>query len=136
MIDTPSGQVAIESIKVGDQVYSWDTDNHRLSLGIVLQTFEHDDKPVGVLELEDGTHFDVTPEHRFFIPAKNKWIQAGKLNVGDFVLQIKDGLEVQVAIKLVEFKVATKKADVFNFHVFPFMNYFANGVLVHNMKAP
>ena len=56
----------------------------------------------------------------------------GKLKAGDIVLRGIGKDAHDVAIKSLDFSDVTKKANVYNFHVDTFMNYYVDGILVHN----
>ena len=134
-IETPQGQVAIEKLKVGDKVYSFDIQSGKTVVGEIGKLFVHKNRQYGVVELEDGTKLSVTPQHRFYLPKTKKWRAIGKLKVGDFLLRGRDDKAAPVAIKSLDFSNKDQKADVYNFHVKIYKNYYADDVLVHNMKV-
>jgi hypothetical protein len=134
MIDTPNGLVPIEQIKVGDDVYAFDLLVHERVVATVARVFVKDVEIFGVIELEDGTRFEVTAEHPFYLPQLGIFENAGKLKPGDKVLRETGSGQIEVAVKSVDYSDPDRRAKVHNFHVPYYMNYFVNGVLVHNIK--
>jgi hypothetical protein len=122
----------IEEIAEGDRVLSYDTDRGQTATGEVVRLFVHPHTRRFV-RLNDA--ITTTPEHRFY--ANGEWVTAGSLSVGDSLLQA-PGMGNQVAPLATE---ATTSLSLFagdtttyNFEVAGYHDYFAGGVLVHNMK--
>ncbi|HEX4923369.1 MAG TPA: Hint domain-containing protein [Bdellovibrionales bacterium] len=134
LIDTPRGAIPIEQIKIGDEVYSYDNLLKTRVRGRVERVFTHDVEIFGIVELEDGTKFEVTAEHKFYLPELELYEAAGKLKPGDKLLRDNGAGELYVEVKSVDFSNAERRAKVYNFHVPYFQNYYVNGVLVHNIK--
>jgi len=106
LVATPHGYQAIETIKVGDTVWSKRDDNSGESFAaIVTGTHVRNDQPIYRLALsrEDSRgnvsseDLFVTPSHPFWVERKAAFIPAGELVSGD-VLQsrIQDGAKLSV----------------------------------------
>jgi len=117
-------QKPIESVRVGDSVLAFDTAANQAVPSTVLKTFKHHVENLLVINATINT----TPEHRFYL--NGKWIAARELRVGDELLSV-TGSKVKIS-SIAKLK---KSVDVYNMHVADFHNYFAAGVLVHNIKA-
>lgn len=129
---TPAGETNIEALKVGDEVLSYDHKANAVATVKINKTFKHTNKNYGELSLSNGTKLLVTAEHRFYSVDKKKYIRADKLSVNEKLMLNKENKTETVTV--VSYTKAVGKADVYNINVKPFHNYFANGVLVHNIK--
>jgi pretoxin HINT domain-containing protein len=124
---TPEGEKAIEEIKLGDMVQTWDMDRHQMVPTQVTDTLAHHDRATLEVVTEGGS-LTTTPEHPFW--TGNEWLPAGKLKAGESTIQDSSGQQTKVT----EVKDGPK-ANVYNLHVTaPAHNYFVEGLLVHNMK--
>lgn len=66
LINTPSGMKSIEDIAVGDTVYSYN--GVQVTTNEVVEVYEHSDADTLVLiELEDGSSIELTPDHEVFL---------------------------------------------------------------------
>ncbi|MBL8012209.1 MAG: hypothetical protein JNN05_00030 [Candidatus Omnitrophica bacterium] len=72
-------------------------------------------------------HLKVTSNHKFY--SKGEWIEIGKLNVGDSLLD-ENGNEV--VINKIEKVGSQNSIQVYNLEVEGEHNYYADGILVHN----
>jgi hypothetical protein len=131
-VNTPHGFVPIEHLRLGDQVWSYNSATHQTVLGTVTDQFVTVDHPFGILILEDGTQLGVNELHRFFIPALGEWIAVRDLTPGMFVLH---GLDANArSVRIVSIELSVDKTTVYNMRVEPWHNYYVEGVLVHNLK--
>ncbi len=135
-VKTINGEKNIENIKEGDLVFSYSTD---LNIGIVASVnkllIHEGNFNVLKIILNNGVELTVTPEHRFYLPKKNKWVHAENLIVGDELLFFNSLLGREVNSKIISIKNAGKVNKVYNIHTtHETHNYFANGILVHNTK--
>ena len=112
----------IEDVKEGDYVVSFNLKTGRIVDGLVKKKFVHDYD--GEYLIINGK-IKVTPNHPLFV--NEKWVEAGKIKVGDKLLY-KNGSEVNI----VSITVARGKIKVYNLEVGATGNYFAEDVLVHN----
>ena len=128
LIATPDGKVAIESLKEGDDVVSWDTSTKRQVIGKVSNTFTRFSQNILAITLDDDTTIETTGAHPFWVANKG-WKLAGDLGL-EMTLH---GLASDApSIRSIERK--HELTTVFNFEVLEFHNYFAGetAVLVHN----
>lgn len=115
--------VAIENVKVGDIVKSYNIEDNEFSSSRVNKIFNS--KTNGYYIINDR-ELMVTQSHKIFIN-NNKWVYVKDIKVGDIMFK-EDGTEV--IVKNIEY--IENSEDIFNFEVEDFSNYFANGYLVHN----
>lgn len=120
----------IEDIAIGTLVWTVSETTGQRELKPITQTHRRTTLSMMVVELENGTIFEVTPEHRFFVQGEWKEIQTIKQRDK---LELVDGEETLV--KNIGF--ISKSAIVYNFDVLDNENYFVteDGVLVHNGYA-
>jgi hypothetical protein len=113
-------------------VLSYDTENGEAVPGAVVHLFVHP-HTTQLVRLNDK--ITTTPEHRFY--ANGSWIAAGNLGMGDALLGL-GGLGETGGATVATTGLATFTGDVttYNFEVATYHDYFAGGVLVHNIKAP
>ena len=128
MIETPFDAVAIESLLVGDVVYSRDERGDRVegrvsgvhegwSWGYVELAVEGVDEPIGMTE----SHV---------VASGDDWVSAGRLGVGDGVVALTSGgADAAVVEGLVKRGGLVR---VYDLSVEGYENYFAGGLLVHN----
>lgn len=131
-IATPRGYVAIEEIAAGDTVYAYDHAADRTVEASVKQTFaNHAELMVHVLFLNGAvlvSAFTCTPAHPVWSITRSDYIEAGQLHQGEAVLDINGDA---LAVAAVFF---TLGGPTHNFEVETHNNYFASGVLVHNLS--
>jgi PKD repeat protein len=125
LIQLPSSTIAIEYIKVGDVVKSFDVGTSSVVNSKVTETFVHSDRYYMII---NGT-IKTTSVHPFY--SDGNWIEAGDLSIGDKILHV-DGLEH--TIETIE--LSDEPVTVYNFEVDGTHNYFAEGYLVHNKLPP
>jgi len=123
------GHIAIETVRIGDKVYSENPETGENGLKRVVQTFVNEtDRLVKVFV--DGQEITTTPVHPFYVPDKG-WVDAGHLRSGDkLILQTGEIVVVeQVRHELLEVPVT-----VYNFEVEDWHTYYVSesSVLVHN----
>ncbi|RMO98679.1 hypothetical protein ALQ33_200186 [Pseudomonas syringae pv. philadelphi] len=98
-VSTPSGDRAIESLKVGDVVWSKPEKGGKPFAAKILATHQRSDQPIYRLKLKsvraDGTAAGetllVTPSHPFYVPAKRDFIPVINLKPGDLLQSLADG---------------------------------------------
>ncbi|MCX6125132.1 MAG: Hint domain-containing protein [Proteobacteria bacterium] len=128
-VQTPTGEVNIETIKIGDEVMGFDLAANKLIAVHVTRTYvHHSDKKLMRITLPDLPAIEVTPEHPLFSATRNEWVTAGSLSVGESLQQLSSENKVTpVGISAVDDHPNT--ADVYNFETDVTKNYFAGGVL-------
>lgn len=124
----------IEEVRDGDTVLSFDTGSGRLVEGRVVRTFVHEDSDR--LVVVDGT-LVTTAMHRFW--ADGRWVAADELDVGSRLLRVADAADPAASLATEAAPVSQIEArdgriTTFNFEVAGWHDYFAGGVLVHNIK--
>ncbi|MFO0676294.1 MAG: Hint domain-containing protein [Polyangiaceae bacterium] len=129
-IATAKGPKPIESIGVGDKVWSIETDGEP-KLHDVLSTRSDPPRPTHWVTLErDGTkeRLETTEEHPFFVIGKG-WTVAAALHAGDFVVTRQGHPSVVVASEN-----SGRSAPTFNFEVATAHDYYVgkSESLVHN----
>ena len=143
LVHTESGIAAIETIKAGDHVLSWNQDSQQLEYKTVVRTFVHVAPEVVAISAEgESKPIVVTPGHPLYAHrarenASSKgddegaWVSAGELHAGD-EMRRPDGQWVR--INKVERQV--RPVSVYNFEVADNHDYFvtSQGILVHNQS--
>ncbi len=137
LVDTPKGPVKIESLVIGDDVYSYNTSSKRIEVSKVIGTSSHAAKMTCKLKMKTGLELTVTPNHEFYFPDSDEWqalsSRRNLLSERLLVMDIKkaerntDGDSVQKISKDIP-------RNVYNIEVSKNHNYFVSGVLVHNKR--
>lgn len=131
-VHTKDGIKAIEDIKVGDLVASKSDVTGETTFKPVAQLFLNKDKTLLNISFSDVEGnietLGVTPEHPFWVKDQ-RWVDAGKLKIGDEIVNIDGSLLVVSAIETV-----SGLHDTYNFEVTDFHTYFVgeSGAWVHN----
>lgn len=141
MIDTVSGRMSIESIRVGMTVKTMNLNTGEIVNGKVAKVFKHSQKFVCGLKV-NGVFTRVTPNHPFIYDFKKKSLAIGRFWThridSVFVRRVdENGMSLISKVKIQEYGEISSEiqyVDVYNLTVLPHNNYFANGVLVHNMN--
>ncbi len=126
LISTPYGDKNIEEIAVGDLVYSYS--NGSRVIGRVSQTYQRR-AAIWSVHLSNGEIVYTTANHPFY--ANGYYIQTRFLQPNDRLLLV-NGDYVEVEFVQQELYCA----DVYNFEVEDYHNYYADGCLVHNSCGP
>jgi hypothetical protein len=131
LLDTPSGAVAIESLAVGDVVYSYDFSRRVRVPARVARVFRHTGHTVRRLTLADGRSVRVTESHPF--RADGAWRRVEDLAMGsELVVAAEEGV---VPMPLAGLSEEEHGVTVYDLEVSGHHNFFAEGILVHN-KSP
>jgi hypothetical protein len=134
-VATPDGERAIESLREGDVVWSWDFETGTGGGGVVEKTTRRVAPRVETLALAGGHTVTATPNHPFFSVCTRTWIALGSLAADDSVMVLKDGALAARALRGEPVATSSSGGDAFTVYdltVAPHRNYFAAGVLVHN----
>ncbi len=114
---------AIDQIKVGDSVLSYDTAHNKFVVSKVADVYSYKgEKDPYYYIINDKIR--ATGEHPFFV--NGKWIKADNLRVG---MKLFDGIS---EIPITSIKRVNKEERVYDLIVGKHHNFFADGVLVHN----
>ncbi|KAA0004737.1 MAG: hypothetical protein FE038_01845 [Thermoplasmata archaeon] len=117
---------AIEDVKIGDIVRSYDEVGDSVVSARVVDVYHHSrDEMLDDYYLVINDRIRVTPNHCFYV--NNNCVQAYFIRVGDMLLNENGEYEPVYSIEKVPSRVASYNLEVETFH-----NYFAEGVLVHN----
>lgn len=98
-VSTPQGDRVIESLKVGDVVWSKPENGGKPFAAAILATHQRSDQPIYRLKLKsvrgagaaEGETLLVTPSHPFYVPAKRDFIPVKDLEPGDLLQSLADG---------------------------------------------
>jgi RHS repeat-associated protein len=127
---TASGNVAIETIKSGDLVWSENPETGEKALKRVVQTFINETNEL-VHVYVDGEEIVTTPEHPFYVPQQG-WTGAIHLRAGDSLV-LSNGK--YVIVERIQHEILESPITVYNFEVEDFHTYYVgeNSILVHNL---
>lgn len=89
MINTKAGVKPIEELKVGDEVYSYNTKTQIVELDLVLTTMKNKTNILLEIELVNGKKIQLTPEHPVYVKGKG-WIEAKDLSENDDLIFMKN----------------------------------------------
>ncbi|MCB1036659.1 MAG: hypothetical protein KDD47_22735, partial [Acidobacteria bacterium] len=128
MVATEGGPRAIETVQVGDRVWSADLESGELRLSPVSELYTREVTTLYEVETEEGS-FSITGEHPVYVQELG-WVPASRLEAGDRLVT-EDGDPLSV---LSVTRADVDGTSVFNFEVEGDHNYFAadGDVLVHN----
>ena len=121
-------KIAIQNIKVGDTVYSYNFKTNKVELSNVVNKFSR--KAKEYYKINAGKEIiNVTAEHPFYVAGKG-WIKVKDLQVGDVLKSINNNSNVKIS----SIKVVEEVIIVYNIEVNKNHNYFVTGssILVHN----
>lgn len=134
LINTPSGLIPIEQIKIGDTVYSMNPFIFQLEENIVAEIFVHEKMPHYCL-LNNST--GVSLRHKVFVngePGKTlgKVERVGNLKIGNWLLNSKQEKVFISEMTMVHGEVTTYNLKMKNKSM---PNFIADNLIVHN-KCP
>jgi RHS repeat-associated protein len=132
----------IEDVIKGDTVMSYNLTKHKIEPSIVVELSAPIQDSLIEIYFDDGSINVNTKDHPYYVLNKG-WcsfkpdythnhynVKAGKLEVGDEVIVVKNGKEHKVKIK--NMQPTHPSRQTFNIFVEGNHNYFANGVLVYD----
>lgn len=125
-VSTPSGDVPIERIQVGDFVFSYDNKSNLVLPKKVEKVLHHAAQPR--LYYTFNGRLTATEKHPLYV--NGNWTHACKIKKGDKLTKLDGGYETVVSI-------ANRKDSIpfYNLKVADTHNYYAEGILSHN-KCP
>ena len=131
-IHTKDGFKAIETIKVGDYVWSENPETHEKALKKVKKIFVREKDSVVRLSI-NGEAIETTNEHPFYVEGHG-WTNASDLKAGDKV-RLEDG--TTGTVEKAKHAALDTQVTVYNFEVEDFHTYYVSEqkVLVHNTCA-
>ncbi|GAB3900761.1 hypothetical protein GCM10029964_088590 [Kibdelosporangium lantanae] len=130
-VATSRGQVPIEGIRVGDQVWAHDLGTGRTELRPVTALFRRQADEMLTADVS-GVPVQVTRDHPFWVPGKG-WVAAGELHAGDVLLRRDGGTSRVDAVS-----ARPVSTTVYNFTVAGDHDYYVSPaqLLVHNCTMP
>lgn len=131
LVKTPQGPKAIETLKVGDTVTSYDFESKKLIDSQVTRNFASEATEFMYIKFEGGVFPRVTPEHPFFSMSRNKWVNAQDLKQNEELL-LNEHSDLKTSRVLFLDRYKDLPTTVYNLEVDSTHNYFANDILVHN----
>ena len=143
-IATPDGEVAIETLQVGQQVLAYDERSGAVVMSTVTAVFRHEASRLGHLTLADGHALRVTAEHPIYCPRTHSYRPASELSAGEALLRLAScqseagaprSLQLETTMLRQPLARLPETQTVYNISVATYENYFADGLLVHN-KSP
>jgi hypothetical protein len=140
--------MAIEDVRIGDTVLTYDEKEKTLISRPVIKTFHHEAKKhvLYTFTFSDGTELTSNDVHRFYVMENKNYLQAQEIYSRWIFRQpvslLTDNEEVVTITKL---EISEAVVPLFNLHVAGRYdrrdressynhNYFANGILSHNVK--
>ncbi|KQS92070.1 polymorphic toxin-type HINT domain-containing protein [Chryseobacterium sp. Leaf394] len=126
LIHTPKGLKKIEDIKIGDEVFSFDEENQKVTIRKVNYLFQEEVEEILEIETENGI-ISTTRNHPFYVNGQFK--DAEEIDIGEYLLAQNGKF-----IKVLSLNYILKTEKVYNFEVEEDHCYFVgeDGVLVLN----
>lgn len=116
LVTTSTGLKAISALAVGEIVLAYHEGQNEVGYYPIIATMEHLDPVVVWLQI-DGERVETTPEHPFYT-TENRWVPAGKLQVGQFIRQANGGSGVIQAVEVVQVPQVMYNLTVDDAHTF------------------
>ena len=125
-ISTPKGEIPIENIKIGMEVYCFD-DKGNIQVSKVTETFYHEQDDIIKLYIWGiNKPIQVTLNH-WFLTENNTFNELGLFDVGDMLIT-----EYGTLLPITKIDIVKDKKSTYNFTVEKFNTYIAEGIRVHN----
>ena len=83
VVATPLGDVAINDLSPGDEVYSFNHSTLQTETSVVVATQQMGTKELLEIELSDGGILRCTPDHKVWSESRNSYIRADELTLED-----------------------------------------------------
>lgn len=130
LIATPKGNIAIEKIQTGDEVYCFDTIKQSYTAQAVSQIFSNVAEKYVQIITEYGETICATGQHLFYQKETNTWVKANQLQQG---MQLFAPL-ANKTISIAQITIIENKVNTYNFEVPIHHNYLVStvGILAHN----
>jgi hypothetical protein len=135
---TPSGPVAIESLRPGDLVVAFDRERRVTVHSQVTRTWRHHDRAYRVLALPGGGELGVTESHPVFDLGSGRFLPVADVAArGSLAMLSDDSKSGPLAPASIAWNDARRThGDVIDIAVEGHANFFAEGILVHNKSPP
>jgi intein/homing endonuclease len=145
MVWTPLGPRAIETIREGDNVYSYDDKSGAVAIGVVKAAWENGDRPTVIVRTKTGHRTVCTPDHRFL--TRRGWIQAVDLTPNDILVEVHEPARYNAASDSEAIILGYLVTDgqvksvlpgvvcpVYDLEIEKYHNFIADGAVVHNCR--
>ncbi|MFJ4142440.1 polymorphic toxin-type HINT domain-containing protein [Pseudomonas sp. NPDC089734] len=125
MVSTPDGDRAIDTLKVGDIVWSKPEKGGKPFAAAILATHVRTDQPIYRLKLksvrEDGQAENetllVTPGHPFYVPAQRDFVPVIDLKPGDRLQSLEDGASENTSSEVESLELYLPEGKTYNLTV-------------------
>lgn len=136
---TSTGYKPIEEIKIGEYVYSYNHEKHKIELKKVLRSFSQPlyNRKVVTITTESGKTIVCTDNHKIFNVESNTYTRADSLHLGGLVFCYYKVGELSWVFeeKIKSIKIEEhEEIEVFDLTIEDNHNFFANSILVHNCQ--
>lgn len=138
VISTPDGPVAIETLKHGQSVYSYNEKTEAVVVGSVDRVYVRKANKYLELSLSSGKVLQVTGDHPIAIrdQAGNlSYVTAEKLALNDQLVTLESDTTLSQS-ELLSIERREEEVTVYNFKVHGYRNGFAEGILSHFYFQP
>lgn len=137
LIKTKKGEKAIESIAVGDEIWSWNVNEKKMELRQVEHIHRTSSTKTYSIQTIGAYIMGVTGTHPIYCPTQKKWVLVKDLKEGDSILVWgEDGSLSRQSIQSIHTTHHTQPVPVYTLTIAGAeQNYFAQGVLVHNKSV-
>lgn len=85
-VDSPDGPKAIQDLKVGDFIYSYNLEENRVEMDTVSDAWCSGEKQCVKIKLKDTRNIELGENHPLWVVNKNDWIRAKDLEINDEIL--------------------------------------------------
>ena len=136
LVDTPAGPRAIETLQVGEMVWSFSLERRERVARRVTAVLASNARETRRIEAGGRIIAGVTPSHPFYDVGRGIYREARDLKVGD-LLAVGEQIAPRAIERIEAAPLVEPAVPVFNLTIDgPESNYFAAGVLVHNKQPP
>jgi hypothetical protein len=126
-VRTLNGWKRIKDIGVGEYVWGYSSEKHRLEIGRVLRSGKtREQTDVMEIGLDNGKNIQCTPNHEFML-RDERFVRADKLRPQDSLMPF-----YECCNKVRYVKMISEKMDVYDLTVENIHTFAAEGVIVHN----
>jgi hypothetical protein len=128
-VDTPSGPVNIENLKIGDEVLSYNFEDKEIVVDEVCDAWKSGDRNCFRIKLKDGRDIEAGENHPFYVEDIG-WVKSKDLEFGNVILDLsvarceKDSTVIEIE--------NVGEMETYDISVSTNENYMINGLVVHN----
>jgi hypothetical protein len=128
LVNTKNGLKAIETLIVGEEVYTYNFKQQQIELKSILKTYQNKTEKYINIHVKNDV-IKATGNHRFWLPKQEQWVAASQLKVGAILsTQNNNFLEIE------DLKVVTAIETTYNLEIKDNPNYYVGSynILTHN----